>query len=221
VVRYLAYQQLYLSGIALAALLLGCDGNCPAAEVCAKLNAALTDTIEPEEVLPEGNMPQRALPKGVLPQNEWTRAETLALIWRIVDNVPPEEILRRRPNDGTKEELCALLDRFRASYPFQEWARRLVEILGREGAETLSTPELWQRLAFQYSYFDRLPHRDVLDRIAPAASQVSYTVTANAQNMWISGKRLIDKVIALCRDVATGKPEDSHAWLRRFCEENS
>ncbi len=51
--------------------------------------------------------------------------------------------------------------------------------------------------------------------------QVPYPVTTNALNMWISGKRLIDRIIALCRDVAKGRPEDSHVWLRRLCEEYS
>ena len=53
---------------------------------------------------------------------------------------------------------------------------------------------IWSRLAFEYRYRHTLPHRDIQERIHPAANVVHYEINLKMLNSWLSGGRMLDRV---------------------------
>jgi len=121
-------------------------------------------------------------------------AEARVIRWRYEHGLLVEGILARRDCPLDREALEALVVRTRARLPFMQIMTELLATLdgaGPAGRGALAEPGLWRRLAFDYAYREGLPHRDILERLEPAAEQVGFRLTPAALNGWLSGGRLL------------------------------
>jgi len=132
----------------------------------------------------------------------WTWGEVRVILWRYRYALLVEQILARGDCAHDAEKLEELLVRTRALLPFSRemdgLLAQLERVPGMDARRTLAAPGLWQRLAFQYRYADELPHRDVGERIEPAAERAGYRVTAAMLNVWLAGRRLLGRFIEHC-----------------------
>ncbi|GEM_PF-1308205 len=121
----------------------------------------------------------------------WTWAEALVLLWRCRNALLREQILARNDCPLDAAGVDALSARLRDALPFRGEMEALVQRLGEDRARaSCGHIGLWQRLALQYRLFDDLPHRDILDRTAPAAAVVDYPLNLGRLNVWLSNGRL-------------------------------
>jgi hypothetical protein len=127
----------------------------------------------------------------------WVPAEAEVIGW-IARGLTFERIADRRDCPLPPEELSDLRVRLRAALPFRRRMRELLravrERAGIDAAPHLARTGLWQRLAFQYRYWDDLPHRDIQERVAPPAEEVNVEVNAGMLNVWLSGGRLLGRL---------------------------
>lgn len=181
--RLLAYHTLYYSNDELAAALLAVPDAEPV-ELAVLMRRALAAS------------PTEQAGKG------WTWGEVRVILWRYRYGLLVEQILSRGDCSHDPAELAELLVRTLAQFPFSKEMERLVARLegavGGEARRILATPGLWQRLAFQYRYADELPHRDIGERLEPAAGQVDYRITPAMLNIWLAGRRLLTRFADFC-----------------------
>lgn len=180
VLRYLAYTELYYSNDRLAGCLLGLGDSDNASTLDMLLRQATT--------LPE----EQPGPGG------WTWPEIAILLLRYRYALLNEQILLRVDGGCTQQQLRALFVRSAARLPFNDIMATLLARLSRApavpGKAILGTSDLWKRLAFQYCYHEELPHRDIQERLQPAAQQVGFTVTLPMLNGWLSQCRLLERL---------------------------
>lgn len=140
----------------------------------------------------------RSLAEALLARGTWSDAEARIIGWRLALGLSEEQISARADCPLGPAELRDLGVRLRAALPFLALMEELLELIERRGridaAPHLARPGVWQRLAFQYRYWDDLPHRDILDRVAPPAGVVGYEVTPGMLNVWLSGGRLLRRL---------------------------
>lgn len=184
VLRHLAYATVYHSNDRLASALLELEDVRP----------SLLDDLSRQA---------SSAPPDAPAVGGWSWGEVAVLLWRYRYALTEEHILGRKDCTYGREELSAILDRFRARFPFSEMMEgllnRVTPVLPSV-REILSAPGLWQRLAFQYRYGDELPHRDVGERIEAAAAGVGYAVTPAMLNVWLAGRRLLTRLFRYCQD---------------------
>jgi DNA-directed RNA polymerase specialized sigma24 family protein len=149
----------------------------------------------------------------------WDRAESLILLWRYRYGFSEEHILSREDCPLPPDVVNTLTARLRTLLPFHSRMSDLLVQLtafvnARELRKNFAAPALWQRLSFSYRYRDDLPHRDILERIHPAATQVDANVTPTMLTAWLSGGRLLNKIAKIARDrwdISDPDEEKSHA----------
>jgi len=189
VIRYLTYQELYYSNESLARHLL----NAPAADLDELMRQA---TRAASEVAP---------PPG------WTWEEVKVILWRYRNGLLMEQILQRLDCPYPREDLRALLDRLTGLLPFSSQMAKVLSALDRapglDAPAVLGGRSLWQRLAFQYRYWDDLAHRDIQERTQPSAGQVGYEVKLDVLNVWLSNGRLLRQLAEFYRRVR-GETDD-------------
>ena len=173
--RYLAYVDLFLKNEELARYLLELKEETPA----------------PKEDAPH-------LGNGCGAKScRWTPEESLVLLWRYRNGMTEQGILQRTDCPLAEDKLKALCDRSAACFPFGNKMEMLLRCLGRDtdadAAKPFRSEELWQRLAFQYRYHEHLPYRDICERTQPAASPAGYEVKPDNVNMWLGGRRLLNR----------------------------
>lgn len=116
-----------------------------------------------------------------------------------------------QPWGYTREQTLAVLDMLRARLPFCEEVKTLMESLEPLEtptlAEILGRAQLWERLAFQYSYLIDLAQKDILERLEPPAALAGYLLSSNTLNSWISGRRMQASLLRYWRDMY-GDPND-------------
>ncbi len=170
--RLLAFHELYYSNDRLAACLLGLCDTAP------DLEKQLQDVV-------------KTPPPGL------TCEEVDLLLRRYRYNQTVDTILARVPYAQTAQEINALLVRFAERLPFSSKIVFLLQhVRDLKRRAQLDKPGLWQRLAFQYHYSrDEVPINDILERIRPAAQHVDYTLNQGQLNVWLSGNRLLDRLI--------------------------
>jgi len=174
--RYLAYVELFLTNEDLAKCLLQ-----PMAES--------SGPTEHKSCPNDGNRAK---------SSEWTPEESLILLWRYRYGMTQQEILQRTDCPLSEDKLKALCDRSTAYFPFSSTMEMLLRCLeretGSEAAQPFRSAGLWQRLAFQYRYHERLNHNDIRERSQPAASPAGYTVKPENLNAWLSNRRLLTRL---------------------------
>lgn len=133
----------------------------------------------------------------------WTEPEAQVLAWRYRYGMLADQVQQREDCPLEEKELCELLVRLECLFPF---ADRMTELLSRvrdrwspKAQTAFETPELWQRLAFQYRYHDELAHKDISSRIVPAAEVVGFKLTLGMLNVWLSNGRLLARVAKGCQ----------------------
>lgn len=180
ILRLLAFAQLFYPGDRLAALLLDLEGG--AVPGC--LDRLMRDAC--------GRVPEGRPPGG------WSWEETRVILWRYRNALSMLEIQTRHDCPLNPEALRGLEERLASLLPFRLEMRRLCERLGHaswiSAAELFDEPGLWQRLAFQYRYFEGLPLGDILERTQPAAAVVDFRITSGMLNVWLSGGRLAQRL---------------------------
>lgn len=182
----LCYTGLYRDGRSLAAEILGLGSEVS--------GAALTEL--------ERNI------RSDGPVSGWSVDEIRFVLWRYRWGLSVHEIQFRKDCNLSAPEIEALGVRCAARVPFESVMGILLERFGRQRKRVRETirsalegPELWQRLAFTYSYRDGLSQRDVFERIAVAAEMAGRPLTPTALNAWLSGNRLGKRLLtALLRD---------------------
>lgn len=208
VLRYLLYQELFICRVELTKHLLGVTSEELALCISHLTTSSRADGIDLRQICPN--------------VKDWTWAEMQVLIWRYHFCLSADQILLRGC-PLSKEEIQAVIDRSRQETPFSRDMRQLLDILRPTlGAITKSifqTPEVWQRLAFQYAAQESLPHSDILERILVPAQLVGYEITQNALTMWLSGSRLTHKILAMCKRIQEESPRLASRWLQECCSE--
>jgi DNA-directed RNA polymerase specialized sigma24 family protein len=121
--------------------------------------------------------------------SSWTKVQIVIL--RIRNGLTEPKIaqmLRLEIGEvGRVTETC--IERF----PFSKRAQELKKKLRSRGLETrsLSSMDLWRRLAFQYFAADALPHRHILERTSEPAELLGYGLNAGILNAWLSNRRIL------------------------------
>jgi len=171
VLRYLAYDALYFPDNRLAAYVLKVDDE---EELFALVRQGQTSA--PEEAAIGG----------------FTWAEVRAILWFY--GVFDQE--NREYKDGRFDYL---FERLAERHPFTNQMARICSCLravpGVDTRQLLGKPPLWKRLAFQYSYYDRLPHKAIQERTDAAAQQVGFAVPLSTLNGWLSGRKLLKELL--------------------------
>jgi DNA-directed RNA polymerase specialized sigma24 family protein len=196
--RLLAAQAFYLDGAGWEAIseVLGLGVGPSARRV---LDEWLADASVQRSVahaalyVPNAALAQRLVAAGDA-DGPWSAAEAAALGWRYGYALRPDQILARRDCRLSPEELEGLCVRSKARLPFMKTMQRVLDALERSGGTpqaALAEPGLWRRLVFDCAYREELPHRDILERLGPAAEVVGYPLTAATLNGWLSGGRLL------------------------------
>lgn len=173
-VRLLASRELYCTSEELAAWLLGVDAPGALSDwMCGGSGSSGTG-------MREGNDP-----------------DTFVTLCRIRHRMSVDQILSRSDCPVNGEALSGICDRLEARFPFVQWMLDLLHKLQPhpvEASAVLSGPGLWQRLAFEYWYFDQLSQKDLLAQVRPPAEEVGYAINAGVLNVWLSGGRLLRRV---------------------------
>jgi DNA-directed RNA polymerase specialized sigma24 family protein len=173
--RHLAYVDLFLKNEELARYLLELKEETPA---------------------PKENDPRLGNGCGAK-SCRWTPEESLVLLWRYRYGMTQQEISQRTDCPLPEDKLKGLCDRSAACFPFGNKMEMLLRCLGRDAnvdaAKPFRSEDLWQRLAFQYRYHEHLPYRDICERTQPAASPAGYEVKPDNVNMWLGGRRLLNR----------------------------
>lgn len=193
VLRLLAYQTFYYSNDRLAGFLLN-----------------LPEPMEPEAL---DTLRDRAAAAASEPPPEigWTWEEVKVLLWRYRHGLSVEKILNREDwGPHNREGLEALLLESTRRFPFEKERERLLDCLGARGCEALRTAQLWQRLAFQYYFYDDLSFADVRERLEPAARGL-HEFQKNSLHSWLYNglllKRLAKRVKRILRGEEGGDDE--------------
>jgi RNA polymerase sigma factor (sigma-70 family) len=101
----------------------------------------------------------------------------------------------------SQPQILALLETVRSRLPFSRDVEALLDRLecharmAKSRHHVLALPDVWQRLAFQYSYIMDLAQKDTLERVQPAAGTAGYRLAESTLNVWISGKRLQKRLL--------------------------
>jgi DNA-directed RNA polymerase specialized sigma24 family protein len=189
VIRYLTYQELYFSNESLARHLLGAP-SADLDELMRQATAAASETPPPPG---------------------WTWEEVKVILWRYRNGLTIDQILQRLDCPYHREGLRTLLVRLTALLPFSSQMAGVLSALDRapsiDAPSTLGGRGLWQRLAFQYRYWDDIAHRDVQERTQPAAERVGYEVKLDVLNVWLSNGRLLKQLTEFYRTVQ-GEADD-------------
>jgi DNA-directed RNA polymerase specialized sigma24 family protein len=177
VLRHVGYTSLYGSNDSLTAFLLG-KKQTHSSELDALLRAA------------EG---KRDVP---CPEN-WTWSEVSVVIWRHRYGFTAEKIALIPKNEFNRYQLESIFERCQKLYPFARIATRLnrsYQAIGQ--GEVLQQTGVWRRIVFQYACADELPHKQILDRAAPAADVFDVKMTAVTLNGWLSMGRLFAQLVS-------------------------
>lgn len=173
VLRHMAFLALYRSGPRLIQHVLDLD-RVP------DLHQVLTDALSSEA--------DREGPGG------WKSCEIAAITWRYGFNFSLERILGRPDNCLPEAKLFSLFERSDAKMPFHKDMAELLQSLGALSESVFTRPRVFKRLAFQYSYYDGIPLRQILFRMEKAADMAGYGLTSGTLNMWLSGRRLVKEL---------------------------
>jgi len=142
---------------------------------------------------------------GVKPRSDWTEplaadgygeVEILAIQLRFRHILLLEQIVNRLSTRLKKSELIAIFDSCVRRFPFVFIMNRLIRNSGhlRGAWEQFAAPGLWQRLSFQYCCHNGLPHKDIHDRVAPAAELAGCKITLTQLNVGLSHGRLYKRL---------------------------
>jgi DNA-directed RNA polymerase specialized sigma24 family protein len=184
VIRALAFNELYFSNDRLVWHLLG-----------------MSEPVEPKRL---ADLSRAACADGSHARTDrQLSAEATVILWRYRHAMKPEDILRRKDCPCSEEHLFSLLASLTPRLPFNSCMTTLLTGLTPHlGADQtrnlLAYSGLWQRLAFQYYYGEELARNDVCIRLEEPAAQVGYTVNTGNLNVWLSGKRLIQRLVKHC-----------------------
>ena len=112
----------------------------------------------------------------------------LLLMWRVRNGLTTDQILRFAKCDRNRAELEELFAGFCGSYPFVAIATKLRHAINQ--VSSLANTGLWRRLVFGYHSADELPHKQILERAAPAAALFGTQLTEATLNGWLGMGRL-------------------------------
>lgn len=182
-----------------AALLLVLLHGLPATEVAAMFDGDLDRWVADPPTLNRALFaalcwPSDALADHVLGGAAWTSEERQIVLWRIQNGLSDDKIVRASGGTANPE---AVLERARAMYPFPKIARDLAKALEPyDQASALVQGGLWRRIAFEYHTRLELPHRQILERAAPAAYEAGFNLTETTLNNWFGLGRLWSQLAA-------------------------
>ena len=119
---------------------------------------------------------------------EWSLLELRIAILRLRNGLLQEKISQILP-EAIPSVQANVVEKCRERYPFAALARELKFAL-RGKADLMTDQDVWKRLAFQYYVVDELPHKQIVERLAPAAAVFEVHIDEQLLHNWFSVGRL-------------------------------
>lgn len=126
---------------------------------------------------------------------EDSRSETEALMFRYCNLLPESSVVSRMKGILSEDEVKAILQKYEKRVPFERrmtWLWHSVQKCD-SGARALGVDGVWKRLAVHYDSH-KMPHKDFLAWVAPAAQIPGYQMKPKTHHGWICNGRLYDEL---------------------------
>ncbi len=182
VIRYLIYHELFIPCTEITAIILGIPNKSTHSELSELLEIAMEQSTTAD------------------PPAGWTWRDCAVVILRYRYAMLEKSILTHAKITISEKELTELCVRSDALLPFCNCMDKLITKF-RQSSSTLGEQMaadrgVWQRLAFEYHFKEQIPHKDIHSYLNAPAAKVSYSLTLNMLNAWISNYRLLDTLAA-------------------------
>ncbi len=126
---------------------------------------------------------------GAASVGPWISLEVAIVILRVRFGMTEDEISRALSGRVDALTAAAVIRRAVDAYPFVRIAENAVGAWRPSETEP-SEAGVWRRLVFEYHLRHQLPHKQILERVAPAASTLHFELKPTTLNSWIGNGRL-------------------------------
>lgn len=126
----------------------------------------------------------------------WSSLEVVIVILHVRYGMSRADIARLVPEAAREGLVEKVVYQAVEAYPFPKIAARGSTLLRACLDESLRKPGLWRRLVFEYHFRVQLPHKQILERIAPAGACLGVELKETTLNSWIGNGRLWAQIAA-------------------------